>query len=74
MPPGGIAESRWWHSDEALGTHLPDDLRDLIIGASESREFQNSFDQVSVLSEALHDLPQNNLKMLWTIEEYVPHI
>lgn len=39
--PGGIAESRWWHSDEALGTHLPDDLRDLIIGASESRESQN---------------------------------
>lgn len=66
--------STWWHSDEALDTHLSVDLRDLIIGASESRESQNSFVHVSVLSEALHDLPQNNLRMLWTIAEHIPHI
>lgn len=66
--------SSWWHSEEALGTRLPDDLRDLIIGASESGESQNTLDQVSIPSEALHDLPPNNLKMLWTIEEYIHHI
>lgn len=70
MPSGGIAVSSWWHSGEALGTHLPDDLRDFIIGASESGESQNTLDQCS---KALHDLPQNNLKMLWTIEEYISH-
>lgn len=74
MPSGGIAVSGWWHSEEALGTHLPDDLRDLIIGARESGESQNTLDQVSIPSEPLHDLPQNNLKMLWTIEEYILHI